>query len=97
VGCACKICKKIACFATLVSGTADTEHFATWLQPQKKIMVTFTWVAVHNPQESDNTTIQLHEESFIKVIEKFIILLAKVKILREIPRLLPTMASGLLS
>jgi len=60
-------------------------------------MVTFTWVAVHNPQESDNTTIQLRKESFTKVIKKFIILLAKVKILREIPRLLPTMASGLLS
>jgi len=95
MGCACKICKKIACFATSISGTADTAHFATGLQRQKKTMVTFTWVAVHNPQESDNATIQLREESFIKVIKKFIILLAKVKILRETPRLLPTMASGL--
>ena len=53
VGCACKICKKIACFAMSISGTADTVHFATWLQWQKKTMVTFTWVVVHNPQESN--------------------------------------------
>jgi len=96
VGWACKICKKIACFATFVSGTADMAHFATCLQWQKKTMVTFTWVTVHNPQESDNATIQLHEESFIKVIEKFIIVLTKVIILTEIPRLLPMTANGLL-
>jgi len=72
-------------------------HYATWLQKQKKTMVTFMWAVVHNPQESDNTTIQLCEESFIKDIKTFIILLAKVIILNEIPRLLPMMASGLLS
>ena len=95
VGCACKVLKTIASIPTSVSGTADTAHFATCFPKTKKAMVSFTWVAVRNPQETQYPTIQLCEESFSNVIDNFIILLAKVTILTETPRLLPMTASGL--